>query len=241
MKPFPVLLTLFAACITSSNAAILVHYDFLSTSGSAATTISTANIINPSGYTASTLLGGPGLQGSISPAGDITATSTTNTAEGNTKHLVIRTIGTDSTGATDITGAIAANDYYGFTIQATSGQALNLTSFGIDLGQSGGFSGNVYLRSSLDGFSTNLNVYSMSGLSTTLSTQTAVNLNPATFSNLTEAVTFRLYFADNSSATTTGVVFRVDNVILNGDVIPEPTSSALAALGVVALASRRRR
>lgn len=227
----------------SAHAATLVTYNF-STQTSVDNAVSGNAVGTTPGFSATPFTAGTGLQGNVSgsdPAFSITGSSTTNPAGGsNTRHMFVRVGGTNATSATDEAGAVAANDYYTFTATPSAGFSLNLTSLNFDLARSGGsFTGNLFIRSSLDGFTSNLFSDTAASGSTGLTT-TGLTLD-SSFQNLTTPVEFRFYFADNGTTTTdNSVVFRLDNVVLSGDVIPEPGSAALLAFGALGLAFRRR-
>lgn len=247
MKPASIVLTTItaAACLglstPLSQAVVLANFNFAAVTGNAASTISSASTVTGSGYTVGPFSGGTGLQGSVPNTGAITATSTTGSA--NTQHLVVRVGGTDATSRADEAGAITANDFYGFTITPDAGAPLSLTSLSFQLGRSGTFSGRVFVRSSLDGYATTLFSDDLTSATTTLVSATPIDLT-AGFADLTEAVTFRFYFADNSASitdadTTASIVYRIDNITLEG--VPEPASAVLlGAAGIIPLVRRRR-
>ena len=176
--------------------------------------------------------------------GAITATSTTGVGTTtNSRHLVVRVGGTDATARTEEQAAVTANDYYGFTITPDVGAPLTLTSLSFDLTRSGTFSGRVFVRSSLDGYTANLYTNDLPASSNTLAPITPITLGAA-FTDVSQPVTFRIYFADDSSTrvdtdTNSGIVYRLDNVSLQG--VPEPGSTLLLVLGAAGFLTRRKR
>lgn len=229
-----------------SHAVVLANYNFQAVTGGAASTVSTASTVTGAGYSLTTFTGGVGLQGTLTPAGPITATSTTGVGTTtNTQHLVVRVGGTDATSRTEEAAAVTANDYYGFTITPDAGASLSLTTLSYDFSRSGTYSGRIFVRSSLDGFTSTIHTNDLPTSTNTLGAATPINLT-AGFANLTEAVTFRFYFADNSASltdvdTNAGTVYRLDNFILEGSVVPEPGSTLLLGLGAAGFLIRRRR
>ena len=253
MKPYSfatttaaAVIALCAVCLSASRTegAVLALYDFETTTGGAASTISSASTVSGPGYSLSTFTGGIGLQGSVPDTGAITATSTTGVGTTtNSRHLVVRVGGTDATARTEEQAAVTANDYYGFTITPDVGAPLTLTSLSFDLTRSGTFSGRVFVRSSLDGYTANLYTNDLPASSNTLAPITPIALGAA-FTDVSEPVTFRIYFADDSSTrvdtdTNSGIVYRMDNVSLQG--VPEPGSTLLLVLGAAGFLTRRKR
>lgn len=140
-------------------------------------------------------------------------------------------VNTASAGST-----IEPAEYYEFTVTADSGYQLDLSSLTFDYNQTNsGDSYAVYVRSSLDAFVGDLHSFSRAG-STTFIGRT-VDLSAVEFNGLT-GITFRFYFTDTSGST--GRAHVIDNVVLDGAVIPEPASWTLACLGGAILLRRRR-
>src|SRR5688572_21521798 len=142
-------------CLLQADGAILLTYDF-QTTGTTDNALSAANTVTPTAnYTVSDFTAGVGLQGNVpnsNPAFSITGFSTTGSISGNTRHMFVRVGGTD--GAIPAT-AIAANDYYSFTVTPSAGFALNLSSLAFDLTR-GVTSTEVFVRTSIDSFGTTI-------------------------------------------------------------------------------------
>ena len=143
-----------------------------------------------------------------------------------------------------VTPAVATTTYYfSFTVTAASGFTLNLTDLTLEaaLVDSSGPSGTTFVRSSVDGYAADLGSYTQTGTSGSTFTDRSIDLSGAAYQNLS-TITFRIYHYDTTdSADTTGLVHRIDDVILNGNAIPEPASFALLGLGGLSLLARRRR
>jgi len=69
-------------------------------------------------------------------------------------------------------------------------------------------------------------------------TRYTIDLSGAAYQGLTSTTTFRLYVSNSNNQG----VARLDNVIVNGSVIPEPSAALLGMVGMVTgLAIRRRK
>ncbi len=180
---------------------------------------------------------------------DVTATD--YTAQGGTQ------IGTTTThyanldnisSITTITDAVANNVYGQFSVTVADGSYLDLSSLAFGMRNDRGNDGEVFtvhLRSSLDSYANDIATVTQSGDSaiTTVETSESIDLSGAAFQNLAGTTTFRLYMVSNidESRAQSQFVRISPNVVLNGTIIPEPGSIALAGLGSLMLLPRRRR
>jgi Secretion system C-terminal sorting domain/Bacterial Ig-like domain len=121
--------------------------------------------------------------------------------------------------------AIDANDYYEFTVTPGAGFEMDLTSIVFDETQNDTQvgTGNYFwtIRSSLDGYATDIvaptsvnQVLTSGNNSGTTSTGNTVTL-PASFLNITSALTFRIYAYDVSDNL---MDWGIDNVVINGSI-----------------------
>ena len=207
------------ACAFTAQGAELARYSF--TAGSRASSDTDLNSI------ASTFNDGPGLIGTV------------DNGVGNPAPSL-------RAGASDTTssqaGALAANDYFFFTIAPGSsffaGGEIDLTSLTFDRANTGGFTSTFFVRSSVDAFATNLGGTSYTTSSTTFTSAT-ITLTDPSFQDLTVPVEFRFYLYDDTGSGSNRTF--IDNVVLNGTAIPEPATYMLLGLGVLICAQQYRR
>jgi uncharacterized protein (TIGR03382 family) len=150
-----------------------------------------------------------------------------------------------------------ATDYLSFGFTVANGSSVNLSSLQIGTRSEGGAPGTLALRSSVDGFGSNLFIFDQA--STTSNEWgpgagfifSVIDLRAMT--NLTGTVEFRIYQVGNTAANggtpQTNRHFRLTNYFLggvdqgdmsfSGTVIPAP--GALALLGLGGLVGGRRR
>lgn len=144
-----------------------------------------------------------------------------------------------STGAPDgattmaeMTGAISTADYYQFTITPIPGTLMTLQNLGFDVSRNGTGIRNYAVRSSLNNFATSVGVSNVASNLQLTAFPTGASANtyfinedvtgeqlgskfnlPATYSNLSGPVTFRIYGWNAEDADGT---FEIDNVALTG-------------------------
>jgi len=145
---------------------------------------------------------------------------------------------TRSTGVADtLANAVAGNDYVAFTIAANTGYKLYLTGFSFDYNFNDTPGATFTLRSGLDGYTGNLAQFTTSVTGSYQNTG-VIGLGSG-FGGLS-TVGFRIFLNDGSFESDL-YTLRLDNITVNGDVIPEPASAALFGLAGLALLRRWRR
>lgn len=168
-----------------------------------------------------------------------TGASTTSTAGGTAYVFSNRVAGTPTTPG-DETAAITLDRYFAFTVRPIAGQKLDFTSiiFDIKFDSSVG-SATWFVRSSADSYSQTLGsfVAPVSTVDTPITPSSPISL--ASMAQATGDVTFRLYLFDDQDSGS--LPHRLDNVILEADVlpVPEPASLVLAVMGAAMIARRR--
>lgn len=221
----------FLVVVSPSNAAVLANYDFSSGADPSFEAVNTtATAFSAGAFTGGTGSAAPTYSGFISLASQ-------------------RVVGASLVDPGTEALAVSNNNYFTFTLAADSGFHLDLTSLTFDVDYTG-TGGNVsnsttfFVRSSIDGFATTLGtpveeVYLLTSLGFT---PVAIDLSDASFQNLTDAVTFRIYMFDEANSSNRFA--RIDNVVLNGMVvesIPEPSAILLTGFaGAFLLAVRKR-
>ena len=117
--------------------------------------------------------------------------------------------------STDASAAVANNQFFQFHLAPEPGFHLNLSSFSFDAARGGSSTPRGWVvRSSVDGFSSNLGTADIPTAQPTL-TSFAVNLSAPAFQNLTSALDFRIY---GYAPTASGVGLFFDNLTVNGTV-----------------------
>lgn len=147
----------------------------------------------------------------------------------------------------NMAGAISLNEYVFFTVTVDLGYSLDLNELTFDAYRAGNGANDYSVRSSVDNYATDISTglaagYIDGGITTTRTGQT-ISLAGTEFDNLTGTTEFRIYFDDRQSNTGSASATIVDDFILDGIVVPEPSAYALLA-GCLALSSvmlRRRR
>jgi hypothetical protein len=156
--------------------------------------------------------------------------------------------------------ALSTNSYFEFTFTPTEGEAFDFTSFAVDIGSqtiSAGsgdttvkdaYTGYFFVRSSVDSFASNLasaSFFTTSKISGVHGpNQTLTSILGSDFTNISSAVTFRIYLHIETENRVDLQSLRLDNVVLSGNVaIPEPANAgALLGMAMVltVFATRRR-
>lgn len=218
--------------LSQTHAAVLVKYQFPS---GAATPTSSVSEVNASNVTTGLFIGGT-----------LGTTHGFSSGAGNAYSRVTLSGGGGPLLGSTESAAVSNGDYFQFTITPT-GAALNLSSLTAQVGgqklnqnTTADYTTTYFIRSSLDGYSSNLGTASLliqssgsSGSGTTQYTTLTADLSAAAFQNVTEAVTFRLYLYAETSTKSYDQTLRITDIMINGNVatIPEPSAWAMLILG----------
>lgn len=133
-------------------------------------------------------------------------------------------------------GTVDLEDYFTFSVTPASACTLTLTQLVLDERRSGSGITHWSVRSSLDGFNSDLATFTVPDDSNTRADQT-IALPAADFSGLGASIEFRIYGYGAESALGT---WRIDNVRLDGAVggasaVPSSLPSGFAALSIVGI------
>jgi len=132
-------------------------------------------------------------------------------------------------------GTLLDSDYYTFTITPDAGFEIDFTQFSIDINKlSGGADVFARLYSSIDTFSSEIGNASVSPQGE----WNTYNIDLAALPTVSTPTEFRVYLETSGTFDPNGI--RLDNLVTTGEVIPEPGSLALMALGGLLIARRRR-
>lgn len=189
---------LLLSCSLSSNAQILT-FEFAALAGGEATANSNYNDANLS---SSTISRGAGL------------TASANGGRFNATNWAL----------TSIANAVSGNNYMEFTITPTAGYQFSVSSIVIQLQRSATGNTMLALRSSVDGYATDLDAQKAVTDNTTTQTFTFTFAQ----ANSTSAVTYRLYSYAEATAGTGGPGDGTGNdIIVNGTVTPNTPTPTL--------------
>jgi hypothetical protein len=228
-----------AASISITQAATLVGYDF--SSGNINTTAKTAT------QTSGDLDGGTLAFGTFANGGG----SDKYGISSSSLSLFFRTnsTGADAASGDTLAEAISNNAYVTFDLTNNSGSDYSLSSLTFDIWNQNERAADSFF--SVFGMSdqspfTDGNEFGSFTVTDTTVGISAITANPAslnlsslsTFTN-GSTIEFRLYMADDTDLELN--IYRVDNIVVNGAVIPEPSSLLLSGLAGLALILRRRR
>jgi hypothetical protein len=221
MKAFFLACTALVTIAASANADVLANYSF---DGSVRTSFDTN-----SETTASPFSDGPGFA------------SLLDATRGNSAPSI--SVDTAQTDGNTNAAAVTANDYFTFTITPAGGFALNLTNLSIDYANytnDGTFPAiSFFVRSSINNFSANIgSTVNVTAASAGAFANTSFNLTGAAFQNVTTPIEFRIYVQDGIADPDRGIL--LDNIILNGTAVPEPSTYAMIGLGATLLVGMQR-
>lgn len=140
--------------------------------------------------------------------------------------------------ATGGTGQFEIDDYFSITVTPDPGQVIDFESITLEGARGGGSDRGFVVRSSVDGFTANLNGPETESMATQRPNLTpyTIDLTDPAFDAVDSAIEFRFYVF--STAPTN--VLEFDNIAINGVVVPEPGSFTLFGAGLLVMLRRKR-
>lgn len=228
MKKILIAIAVLAVPVLSSQAAVIANYDF---EGNVAT-----SIINPTGATAGDVGVGSGLNLNLGAGagGDILG--------GNSNGFGF-TLATTAGVPTTLADAFAADDYITFTVTPDAGNSIEFTTLDFDIRVNAVANGiNEYaVFSSVDGFASTADAFETGAITVAAATTAVSQIDLSGLGPVTSATEFRIYVYGSSVTGNSNTGSDYDNIVLQGTVVPEPSSAALLGLGGLAFILRRRR
>ena len=198
--------------LASSNADVISSYTFINPANANGSdtdfpAVFEATTFDPN-VTAGNWIGGASFTGLTSVGLD--PDQTMQVAEGN---------GLDDGTDDDIAGAIAENQYLGFTVTANGNNILNLDSLEFDIQRAANGPNDYSVRSSVDGFATDIPTglaegFTDGGITATRTVQN-IDLSDPSFDGLT-SIEFRIFVDDRETNTGGGSAVVFDDIVLNG-------------------------
>lgn len=219
--------------ISTAHAVVLVSYEFTGASAAQTSGTATGSDVTFGAFT--------GQDGSS----NVGFSSSSNS-------MFVRWDATDGLNGDTLAEAITNEAFATFTLTNSTGQTVDLTNLTFDvffdpLSTNSNYfaTRTIFAMADLSGFTSGDELGSVTyadGLGPTVTdTPDTITVDLSSLSNLAAGndVEFRLYFVDDSDHN--DQIYRVDNLTVNGTVIPEPSAVLLGGLGLLALLRRRRR
>lgn len=175
-----------------------------------------------------------------STAAHVTATSIDGTGSNASQYTSITgaLVINAAAGATSAALAVTDKSYFEFTVTASSGYYLNLTSLSFLESSRSANKDGWDIRSSIDGFATDIQNHIVAAAYPSFVSSPTVSLIAAGYQHLS-SIQFRIYtFATDGTNPAVGY----KSLSLNGTAtnnVPEPAPMILLALGVAGFAARR--
>jgi len=208
------------ALMQSSHADLLVAFDFTGYAGSELQGTSTVVAVGIDGPVL--ILRGSGL-----------------TAVGNADRFNAQ--GWD--GTADADAALAANNYFEWTITPSASYSMSITQIAFQVQRSNTGASNLVLRTSVDSYAANLNTLNnFAGNNATVGS-TFNSSGVSALQDATGAITFRVIAWPGASTGSLGFEGAGNDIQIFGTttLVPEPTTVLLMASGLLALSASRRK
>ncbi len=215
---------------TIANAATLVTYNF---NDATSTATRLAPTIDGSNLTATSISNGADTDTGRNLTNDVYDFTT---PANNALNVTLNSgdyFGGNSDANAD--SALAAGHYFGFTVAADPSFTLSLDTVTFDHSRTSSAPRTTAVYASIDGSSTFTRIFKQGNNSKSALDPYSITLSSA-FDSINSAE-FRFVYFDNNANKGAG---KYDNIVINGDVVPEPSTALLGAVGMLALLRRRR-
>lgn len=146
-------------------------------------------------------------------------------------------------GAADADAALAANNYFEWTITPSAGYSMSVTQISFQVQRSNTGASNLVLRTSVDNYVANLNTLNnFAGNNATVGS-TFDSSGVTALQDTTGAITFRVIAWPGASTGSLGFEGTGNDIQIFGTatLVPEPTTVLLMASGLLALSASRRK
>lgn len=146
-------------------------------------------------------------------------------------------------GTTSADNALAANNFFEWTITPSAGYSMSITQIAFQVQRSNTGASNLVLRTSVDSYTANLNTLNnFAGNNATVGS-TFNSSGVTALQDVTGAITFRVIGWPGAAAGSTGFEGAGNDIQIFGTatLVPEPTTVLLMASGLLALSASRRK
>jgi len=149
--------------------------------------------------------------------------------------------GWDST--TSANDALAANNYFEWTVTAAAGYSMSITQISFQVQRSGTGASNLVLRTNVDSYSANLNTLNNFANGSTTTPSSFDSSGISALQDVSGSVTFRVIAWTGVSGGSTGFEGTGNDIQIFGTttLVPEPGTLVLMATGLIALTASRRK